>query len=92
MLVGNLQSRSISEAVVRTFDGKHPCSLCKVVAEGKKSEKKSESNSPTKKLDGLRQTCAVAITPPATFPRIPPHATGHEALAHAPPTPPPRSA
>ena len=42
MLVNNLRTQSLADAVTRTFDGQHPCPLCKAIESGKKSEKKSE--------------------------------------------------
>jgi hypothetical protein len=42
MLVNNLRTQSLADAVTRTFDGQHPCPLCKAIECGKKSEKKSE--------------------------------------------------
>jgi hypothetical protein len=43
MLAENLSCGSVSQAVSRTFDGKHPCPLCKAIAAGKTSEKKKDS-------------------------------------------------
>src|SRR5258706_3932331 len=51
MLAENLQSVSVSQALVKTFDGKHPCPLCKAVAAGKDSEKKSDFTLELKKLE-----------------------------------------
>ena len=51
MLAGNLRTQSVSEAVSKTFDGKHPCCLCKAIAAAKKSEKKSEVVSPELKME-----------------------------------------
>jgi hypothetical protein len=42
MLVSNLRSQSLSCAVSQTFDGDHPCPLCRAIETGKKSEKKSD--------------------------------------------------
>jgi hypothetical protein len=42
MLVTNLRTQSVESAVKHTFDGAHPCPLCKAIRAGKKSEKKSE--------------------------------------------------
>ena len=92
MLVDNLTTSSFSAAVQRTFDGKHPCALCKAVAQGKKSEKKSETVLSFKKFDGLNQAVAILISPPASFPSVEPQAQFLETLAHAPPIPPPRPA
>ena len=36
MLADNLTTHSFGAALQRTFDGKHPCPLCKAIAEGKK--------------------------------------------------------
>ena len=50
MLVDNLAIAPLSTAIQRTFDGKHPCALCKAVAEGRQSEKKSDSAFSLKKF------------------------------------------
>jgi len=92
MLVGNLQFLTISEAVQRTFDGKHPCALCKAVAEGKKSEKKSETVLSLKKFDGLNQAVAILFSPPASFSAVEAGAIFLKSFVQAPPTPPPRVA
>ena len=92
MLVDNLTTSSFSTAVQRTFDGKHPCVLCKAVAEGKKSEKKSETVLSLKKFDGLNQAVPILISPPASFPAVEAQAVFLKSFAQAPPTPPPRAA
>jgi len=51
MLANNLCEQTFTEAVARTFDGEHPCPLCKAIAAGKKSEKKSEAVAPTLKME-----------------------------------------
>jgi hypothetical protein len=43
MVVSYSQDAPLREALAKTFDGKHPCPLCKEIAKGKQSEKKSES-------------------------------------------------
>ena len=42
MLADNLLRDSLAQAVIHTFDGQHPCLLCKAIADGKKSEKKTD--------------------------------------------------
>jgi hypothetical protein len=42
MLADNLRQQSLTQAVSQTFDGQHPCCLCKAIAAGKQSEKKTE--------------------------------------------------
>ena len=92
MLVDNLKTTSLSAALQRTFDGKHPCVLCKAVAEGQKSEKKSDTILPLKKFEGVSQVVTIIVSPPAAYPMVPARATFFESLPHAPPTPPPRAA
>ncbi len=92
MLVGNLTTVSFSEAVQRTFDGKHPCSLCKVVGQGKKTEKKSQELVPLKKFEAMNPALALVSLAPATFPLVQAEQVFPKILPHSPPTPPPRAA
>lgn len=90
MLVGNLQSLSLSQAVVRTFDGKHPCALCKGIAKGKKSEQRSEFPSQIKKFEFLVAQGRFIFSAPSRCWVL---TTGQEPLESvffSPPTPPPR--
>lgn len=64
MLVANVRHTPLSEAVARTFDGNHPCSLCHAVATGKKSEKKSELPAPVAKMDLICTTRTPRWLPP----------------------------
>jgi hypothetical protein len=92
MLAGNLTTTSFSAAVQRTFDGKHPCALCKAIAKGRSSEKKPDTLLSLKKFEALNQAVAMIVSPPASFPLIEAQQTSFAAFAHAPPTPPPRAA
>lgn len=42
MLVSFSRDGSFVEAVNKTFDGNHPCSLCKAIAKGRAAEKQQE--------------------------------------------------
>jgi hypothetical protein len=42
-----------SESLAHTFDGQHPCCLCKAIAAAKKSEKKNELALELKKMEFL---------------------------------------
>jgi len=53
MFASNLTTTSVAEAWSKTFDGKHPCKLCKVVREGTKAAKKQDSQKIEIKLDLL---------------------------------------
>ncbi|HEV2328419.1 MAG TPA: hypothetical protein VGY56_06485 [Verrucomicrobiae bacterium] len=89
MLAGNLQSCSFHDAVARTFDGRHPCPLCKAIAAGQKSEQKNQINFGQQKLEFppvekrlvLIAPSPVEISSPDTF---------AAATSQKPPTPPPR--
>jgi hypothetical protein len=45
------KNASLVEAVSKTFDGNHPCSLCHAVNSGKNSEKKREFQTKTLNID-----------------------------------------
>ena len=92
MLVDNLATTSFSAALQRTFDGKHPCALCKAIAEGKKTEKKGDTLVQLKKFEGLSASVIVALPLPASFPPIAAPDAPLDAVSHAPPSPPPRAA
>lgn len=51
MLEDNLHSDSFCVAVTKTFDGQHPCPLCKAIAAGKQSEKKTAASIQSQKLE-----------------------------------------
>lgn len=53
MIVSYSHDAPLTEALTKTFDGKHPCCLCKQIAKGKQSEKKSEPAPVVKKLELL---------------------------------------
>jgi hypothetical protein len=92
MLIGNLATNPVGVALQRTFDGRHPCPLCKAIAAGKKSEKKSDTLLPLKKFEALSRSVVLAFFPPTSFPRVEAPNASLETLADAPPTPPPRAA
>lgn len=91
MLLDNLATHSFSAALQRTFDGKHPCSLCKVIAAAKKAEKKTKADTKLQKFEGLTQPIAIAPSPPASYPLVEALEINPEAFPHSPPTPPPRA-
>jgi len=90
MAVSFSQSATLKEALEKTFDGKHPCSLCKIVVEGKKSEKKQQAQKPPTKHDLAFVASRLTIYPPS--PDSPRFAlpTALPTRSDPPPTPPPR--
>jgi hypothetical protein len=85
-------SSSLAQVFAKIFDGKHPCKLCKLVAEGKKTDRKQQAQLKVSKPDLMCANRAVAVlTPSATV-----HCRLTPALgilrSDPPPTPPPRVA
>lgn len=91
MLVENARHVPLSEAVERTFDGNHPCDLCHAVADGKKSEKKSEILPTIARVDLICVTRRLSWLPPS----VPVDYTARSfflpEIFLTPPAPPPRS-
>ena len=92
MVVSYSQDAPLSEAVAKTFDGKHPCKLCKQIDEGKKTEKKSEFLAQDQQLTFCASRQAFVFTAPTQFYVLPLRNDSAEELAESPPVPPPRLA
>lgn len=91
MLAGHLRSDSFSEAVCKTFDGQHPCCLCKAIAAAKKSGKKSETVSPALKMEFPPVAGSLVLIPPARFEKVRLTNAFADSRAAKPPLPPPRT-
>jgi len=92
MLVSYSQAGSLRQALVKTFDGNHPCSLCKEIEQGKKSEKKSDSTIEGKPLDLMDGRHEFTFCPPTAFSLLPRSDDFARTFSLAPPVPPPRRA
>ena len=90
MMIDYSRDGSIAGAVCKTFDGKHPCPLCKAIAAGKKSEQKKAVSSPAQKLEFalLDEDNAPILT--ARFPLFLRADLRADSTSRTPPTPPPR--
>jgi hypothetical protein len=64
MLGNNLENHSFTEAFTQTFDGQHPCCLCKVIAAGEKSEKSDATATSAQKLEYPPLVAALVLIPP----------------------------
>jgi hypothetical protein len=64
MIIDYSKRAPLREAVTQTFDGAHPCSLCHAVSTGKNSEKKSDLQSSTPKIDMICAPRAIRLLPP----------------------------
>jgi hypothetical protein len=91
MLADNLRTQSMTEAVSQTFDGDHPCSLCKAIVAGKKSEHKSEATSPLQKLEFPPLAEKIVLIAPKNFHPFTLANTFAESLPQKPLLPPPRN-
>jgi hypothetical protein len=91
MLAGNLQSSSFHDAVTKTFDGQHPCCLCKAIAAGKKSAQKTAFSYQPQKLEFPPPNDNFVLLAPPQFQLLPQVNFSAEILTQEPLTPPPRS-
>ncbi len=91
MLAGNLRDCSLTQAVQKTFDGQHPCALCKQISAGKKSEKKTEFQIELKKFEFTHAASRFLFSPPTSFYTLSEGSDSRRHFAHAPLVPPPRS-
>jgi hypothetical protein len=90
MLAENLQSSSVHDAMTKTFDGQHPCCLCKAIAAAKKSGQKAEFLLQSQKLEFPPAPEILILVAPTRFQLLPQADTYAESLPHPPLTPPPR--
>ena len=90
MVVSYSQDATLKEALVKTFDGKHPCALCKEIAKGKQSEKKSEFSVELKKFECLAVETKFSFMAPGHFWWLLDTEDGLKSEPLIPPTPPPR--
>lgn len=73
MLVSNLHSGDrLSEALQKTFDGKHPCRLCVAVEQGRKAESKSASAPSIPKFEFQRHAQLTVLPPEASSSSVSP--------------------
>jgi hypothetical protein len=90
MVISYSQDRPVVAAVSDTFDGQHPCKLCKQIAKGKRSQKKSEFQFESGKVKFSNAPAAFVFSTPPLLWQV---AVGDESadlLTQTPPVPPPR--
>ena len=93
MVMTYSQDAPFIEAVAKTFDGRHPCQLCKMVQKGKAQEKKQETQKPTTKLDQLLAAKqSVFLFPPRLEWLVSTVLPPSLSRCDSPPTPPPERA
>ena len=92
MLADNLRTDSLSEALTKTFNGKHPCTMCKEISAGKKAEKKAEFPAVATRLEFVSERPAFVFSAPGDFRLLSAFAVTFDSWSEAPPTPPPLAA
>lgn len=90
MLINNAGHSSLAEAVKQTFDGDHPCGLCKRI-NAAQSENKQQPPAPlTAKPDLFCAACSIALIPPQTDFVFAGLVLRGSTMMEPPPLPPPR--
>ena len=89
MLADNLQTASLSEALTKTFDGKHPCNMCHEISAAKQTEKKSDLPNLGKKLEFTSERPVIVFSAPVDFFLLTTLTESVVSWSEAPPTPPP---
>lgn len=90
MVISYSQDAPLAKAVVKTLDGKHPCSLCKKISNAKRSEKKSEYQFQARKVKFANAAVSFIFSAPMSFWEVGEQNDVPDLLTHAPPLPPPR--
>jgi hypothetical protein len=91
MIIDYSKRGTFCQAIVQTFDGAHPCSLCRVVNKANSTEKKSNLQLLTPKIDMICTKRAVPVVPPIPYVD---YAAGDFSvfkIGESPPVPPPRN-
>jgi hypothetical protein len=90
MVANYSQQCSIAEALQRTFDGKHPCDLCKSITKSKEAEKKQDNERGVAKPDLICVKRQFAVLPPSAPYEYPALVRSSLRGFQQPPSPPPR--
>ena len=91
MVISYSEDAPLSEALAKTFDGQHPCSLCKEIARSKRAEKKPEYRPEWKKFEFSYAAVSFVFQAPSHYWQMRPLDSAAERLNCAPPAPPPRT-
>jgi hypothetical protein len=91
MFADNARTAPLSAAFERTFDGKHPCPLCRQVSAGRSSEKKADLQSEVKKIEFVNQSPVFIFAAPEWFILAGRQECFPRSFSFSPPVPPPRN-
>ena len=91
MLVSYSHSGSVASAFEKTFDGRHPCPLCKAISKGEQGGKKQDFQLGGRMDMDYRRQAALLVPPMRDF-AWPAFATKDSGFSPEPSVPPPRAA
>jgi hypothetical protein len=91
MIVDYSKRGTLCQAIARTFDGAHPCSLCHIVDKGKTTEKKSDLQLLTPKIDMICAKRAITLVRPVAYIDYMAGDFAGFQIGESPPVPPPRN-
>lgn len=92
MLASYSRGETLVVAIEKTFDGEHPCGLCKVVKSGRQNEQNQQVVKVIVKMDAVLAVVAKVTVPQASEWKYFVNAPLIAARRLSPPTPPPRAA
>lgn len=92
MLISFSRDGSLIEAMSKTFDGEHPCPLCKAVEDGQKQDQGKSADAPKKKLEAVLVLRTVVVAPASVAMEFVPLKQQGERRTMTPPWIPPRAA
>ena len=90
MIIDYSKRAPLCQAIAQTLDGAHPCSLCHIVNQGKASEKKSDIQLLTPKIDMLCTKRAITLVRPFACVDYVAGDFSVYQIPESPPAPPPR--
>jgi hypothetical protein len=92
MVITYSQEGTLTQALVKTFDGKHLCSLCNQIVQAQKSQKKSDRHFEVKKLEFINAGQVIAFDAPRHFQLQSAGNSSAPQFSQTPLVPPPRRA
>lgn len=90
MIVERSREASFAQAVQSTFDGEHPCAMCKRIAGGKQEEKQPDKAPVAATIDLLMELRVITLLPPSERLVFALQTQESASRMERPPVPPPR--
>jgi hypothetical protein len=94
MVIRYAAESNLADAVQKTFDGQHPCPMCKAIQKGKAEDKSRDQKqqTPKVKFELVMATQAFVLPGSPDFPRVISRTASAPFRCAGPPKPPPRVA